>query len=382
MLRRAVRLAMRGRGAVEPNPMVGCVLERDGLVVAEGFHAAFGQAHAEPSALDAAGAAARGATAFVTLEPCCHVEKKTPPCVPSLIAAGVRRVVVGCLDPNPQVNGRGVAMLRDAGVEVVAPRLEEECRQLIAPFIARTLHARPYVTLKWAQSSNGQIAGARGRRVRISGDAADRQVHRLRGRCDAIAVGTNTVLADDPLLTARGVPDARRPVRVILSNGLNIPPGRRLIETARQFATLVYCAASAAEARPDLVAVLRGAGVEVVPLPPRDLGRFSFDDALRDLAARGASHVLVEPGPTLAHALIARGQADRAWVIHSPRAIEDAAGFAASRAPDMPWPSTGHVNLRGDVLVEHLNPSSPVTFAAMPSADLVLAGADAENAAT
>src|SRR5215207_9043429 len=147
-LRRAIRLAMNGRGGVEPNPMVGCVIVKDGRVVGEGIHAKYGQPHAEPTALASCIESPEGATAYVTLEPCCHTNKQTPPCAPRLIAAKIARVVIGCLDPNPDVNGRGVAMLRAAGIVVDGPICEAECRQHLAAFTARTVYGRPYVTLK------------------------------------------------------------------------------------------------------------------------------------------------------------------------------------------------------------------------------------------
>jgi riboflavin biosynthesis protein RibD len=245
LLRRAIRLAMSGRGLVEPNPMVGCVLASpQGEVLGEGWHIRFGGAHAEPTALqDAAGRqnAARGGHAYVTLEPCCHTNKKTPPCAPRLIAAGVARVLVGCLDPNPDVNGKGIAMLRAAGIEVeiAPPTLRDECRQLIAPFVALTTHRRPYVTIKWAETADGHVAGPRGQRLKITNAASDLLIHTLRARCDAIAVGTNTVLSDDPLLTARGPSFGRVVRRVILSNTLKVPMTSRLVQTARQTPTIV-----------------------------------------------------------------------------------------------------------------------------------------------
>jgi diaminohydroxyphosphoribosylaminopyrimidine deaminase/5-amino-6-(5-phosphoribosylamino)uracil reductase len=177
-LRRAIRLAMNGRGAVEPNPMVGCVIVKDGQVIGEAYHAHFGGPHAEPLAL-ACAKSPEGATAYVTLEPCCHTNKKTPPCVPKLIEAKLARVVIGTLDPNPEVNGKGVAMLRAAGIQVDGPALEDEARQLNAAFIKGTLHQRPYVTVKWAQSADGKVAGPGGQRVWISNRAAFRACTRF-----------------------------------------------------------------------------------------------------------------------------------------------------------------------------------------------------------
>jgi len=164
-MRRAMELAARGRGAVEPNPMVGCVIVRDGRVIGEGFHRKFGEAHAEPTALAACVESPRGSTAYLTLEPCCHVGKKTPPCVPRLIDAGVARVVVGCLDPNPKVSGKGVEQLREAGIEVTVGVLEAEAKQLIAAFFALVKYGRPYVTLKWAESADGKVGGPPGERL-------------------------------------------------------------------------------------------------------------------------------------------------------------------------------------------------------------------------
>src|SRR5688572_13946707 len=215
-MRRAIRLAMNGRGHVEPNPMVGCVIVKDGRVIGEGFHATFGGPHAEPNALANCTESPAGATAYVTLEPCCHTNKKTPPCVPALIGAKVARVVVGCLDPNPDVNGKGIQQLRVAGVEVVGPVLEAEAKQLIAPFLARVRENRPYVTLKWAESADGKVAGEMGRRVQISNPLSSSRVHELRGTSDAILIGSRTALLDDPLLTARGASGSRVPLRAVM----------------------------------------------------------------------------------------------------------------------------------------------------------------------
>jgi len=373
-IRRAIRLAMNGRGRVEPNPMVGCVLLKDGRVIGEGFHAQFGGPHAEPEALAACTESPAGATAYVTLEPCCHTDKKTPPCTPRLIAARVARVVVGCLDPNPDVNGKGLAMLRAAGIEVVGPVLEGPAKQLIAPFLANVNHLRPYVTLKWAQSSNGMVAGRMGRRVRITGDASDRLVHALRARCDAIAVGTNTVLNDDPLLTARPADGKSRPLlRVVLSNTLKLPLESRLVRSAKEHPVIVYGSTSAVAQNASDVAHLRKAGVEVIALPDHE-GHFSFADVLTDLHARRVTHLLVEPGPTLTRYFFSRGQADRVWVFRSANSLDEEGGLAISSAPLVNYPVTGEFAVDSvDTVTEYLNPASPVFFAAEPSADLVLA---------
>jgi diaminohydroxyphosphoribosylaminopyrimidine deaminase / 5-amino-6-(5-phosphoribosylamino)uracil reductase len=170
MMRRAIALAMRGRGRVEPNPMVGCVIVRDGRVIGEGFHEQFGGPHAEVNALAACTESTEGATAYVTLEPCCHTNKKTPPCTPRVIEAKLGRVVVGSVDPNPDVNGRGLDQLRAAGIQVTQGVLDESAKQLLAPFIARVVYDRPYVTLKWAETADGKVAGAAGQRLNISNE--------------------------------------------------------------------------------------------------------------------------------------------------------------------------------------------------------------------
>lgn len=370
-MRAALGLATRGRGHVEPNPMVGCVIARDGRAIGEGFHERFGGAHAEINGLAACTEDPAGATAYVTLEPCCHENKKTPPCVPRLMAAKLGRVVVGTLDPNRQVSGEGVRQLRAAGIEVTVGVLEPECRQLIAPYIARTLHNRPYVTLKWAVSADGKIAGRQGRAVRITNDVATAAVHALRGLCDAIAVGTNTLVNDDPLLTARTPDPPRRPIRVVLSNRLILPGDRRLFNAVGAAPVLVYTARTRSDSRE--ADAIRRSGAEVFGLPESDNWRgdvrFSMRDVYADLAQRDVTHLLVEPGAKLARELIERNQADRAWVIRGRVTIGDD-GIAA---PSCSWPPVASANLDGDRLREKLNIGSHCYFAAEPSPDLRIA---------
>jgi diaminohydroxyphosphoribosylaminopyrimidine deaminase/5-amino-6-(5-phosphoribosylamino)uracil reductase len=352
--------------------MVGCVLVREGRVIGEGYHTAVGQPHAEPEALadcQQRGESPRRATAFVTLEPCCHTDKRTPPCVPTLIKAGISRVVAGALDPNPQVAGRGLAQLREAGVKVDDPPAEvaAECRQLIAPFVAGMLHRRPYVTAKWAESADGRVAGKHGRPIHLTGAAADAAVHGLRSRCDAIAVGTNTLVNDDPRLTVRGVEDPpRRPLRVVLSNAAHLPPASRLFHTPEHGPILIYTAADPADAPPS---------VEIVRLPATDTTRgtrrFAFADALADLHARGVTHLLLEPGPTLATALLSRHQINRIWHLTCPTKIIGHDGLPAPKLPPTLQP-TATVRLGPDQLIEYLDPASPTFATATASADFSL----------
>jgi diaminohydroxyphosphoribosylaminopyrimidine deaminase/5-amino-6-(5-phosphoribosylamino)uracil reductase len=367
MMRRALRLAMRGRGGVEPNPMVGCVIARGERVIGKGYHSMFGGPHAEREALGVCTEDPRGATAYVTLEPCCHTDKKTPPCVPALISARLARVVAAALDPNPSVSGEGLKQLCSAGIETEVGLLGPEARQLIGPFTARMVHARPYVTLKWAQSADGKVGRAAGPRVQISNERSTRVVHELRAKSDAILVGINTVLADDPLLTARGVEKARPLLRVVLDPRLRIPMDSKLVRTARQSPVLVFAARGADEQRRRQV---EGLGVSVVEVSLDD-GRLPLGHVLRRLP-QGVSHLLVEPGPTLAASFLSGGLADRVWVIQSPNVLGEAGAVDAPMLDEASYPPAGSVELEGDVLTERLNRHSAVYAALEPSADLAL----------
>lgn len=374
MMRRAIRLAMNGRGRVEPNPMVAAIIVKDSRVIGEGFHAQFGGPHAEPTALSSLTDSAEGATAYVTLEPCCHTNKKTPPCVPALIEAKLARVVVGCVDPNPDVNGQGLEMLRAAGIDVEVNILEDPAKQLLAPFIARTVYDRPYVTLKWAETADGKVAGRDGKPMRITNEKTTRLVHQLRARCDAIMIGIGTALIDDPLLTARDVPDPRPLARVVLDSQLRLPMESKLVRTARQTRLLVEFDRRLAEAERDKLNALQQAGVQPFMVERRFDG-LNLEQVLSPLAHFGAAHVLVEAGPTLANSFFhEQTLADRVWLFRSPNAINEPTAPAGVGVPAN-YVKTGEIDIDGDLLSEYLNPNSPVFFAAEPSADFVLASA-------
>jgi diaminohydroxyphosphoribosylaminopyrimidine deaminase / 5-amino-6-(5-phosphoribosylamino)uracil reductase len=366
-LRRAIRLAMKGRGRVEPNPMVGCVIVKDGRIIGEAYHGRFGGPHAEPSSLAACTENCTGATAYITLEPCCHTNKKTPPCVPRLIAAGIKRVVIGCLDPNPNVDGKGVKMLREAGVEVVGPILEDEAKQLNAAFIKGTLSARPYVTMKWAESCNGRIAGASGKRHQISNNRAMRVVHEMRARSDTILVGINTVLTDDPQLTVRNVETFRPLTRAVLDSNLRLPIESMLARTGAG-EVIVFCSKQTFHDSPR-VAELEALGLKVSPIRATSSNRLMLDDVLFDLDDRG-QNILIESGPTLAQSFFEQNLCDRIWVIRSPKSIDDPTAPFAQKVPQ-DYIKTAEVDLEGDLLTEYLNPKSPACFSAQPSADVV-----------
>ncbi|HEY8668623.1 MAG TPA: bifunctional diaminohydroxyphosphoribosylaminopyrimidine deaminase/5-amino-6-(5-phosphoribosylamino)uracil reductase RibD, partial [Tepidisphaeraceae bacterium] len=301
-----------------------------------------------------------------TLEPCCHTNKKTPPCLPALLEAKLARVVVGCPDPNPQVAGRGIQQLRDAGLEVDLSSLESECQQLIAPYIAGTLHHRPYVTLKWARSADGKVAGAGGRRFQISNARSMRIVHELRGRCDAIMVGCHTVQWDDPLLTARDVANPRSLLRVVVDSELQTPIESQLVQTAKKWPVIIYCVWKGW----DEGQTHQELGVEIVTVGAGRNRRVDLREVLTDLAARGVTHLLVEPGPALARSFLNENLADRVWVFDSPKAIGEP---DSPHAPDVPYPVTASHDVDGDILTEYLNPQSAAFFANLPSPDFHLA---------
>ena len=324
-MRRALAEAERGRGAVEPNPMVGAVVVGNGQLVAFGHHARFGGPHAEVVALERAGAAARGATLYVTLEPCCH-RGKTPPCTEAVLRAGIARVVAAMGDPFPKVAGGGLARLRAAGLEVeLGPEAEAiEARRLNAPYLKRVATGRPYVTAKWAMTLDGKIATARGDSKWISCARSRALVHEVRGRMDAIVVGIGTVLADDPQLTARP-PGPRVPVRVVLDSEARLPLDSRLATTAREVPVRV---AVTARAPIDRCAELASLGCEVVVLSSV-AGRVSIAALLDDLGRQGATNLLVEGGSVVLGRFLAEGLIDEVDVFIAPM-IE---GGAHSVAP-------------------------------------------------
>jgi diaminohydroxyphosphoribosylaminopyrimidine deaminase/5-amino-6-(5-phosphoribosylamino)uracil reductase len=312
-MRRALTLAERGRGATSPNPLVGCVLVRDGAIVGEGHHARAGGPHAEAVALADAGDAARGATAYVTLEPCDH-HGRTPPCSAALIEAGVRRVVVATLDPDPRVDGAGVRRLRDAGVEVEVGLLEDEARAQNEAFLTSQARGRPFVLYKTAMTLDGKIATRTGHSRWITGEASRARVQRWRHELDAVAVGVTTVLLDDPRLTAR-VEGGRTPLKVVFDSVARTPPDAALLrpdDAGVPARTIVYVGPQAPEARR---AALRAAGAEVVVLDG-PAGRPAVGAALADLDAREVRSLLLEGGGTLAWSFLEADAVDRvAWFI-------------------------------------------------------------------
>ncbi|MFB4205228.1 bifunctional diaminohydroxyphosphoribosylaminopyrimidine deaminase/5-amino-6-(5-phosphoribosylamino)uracil reductase RibD [Arhodomonas sp. KWT2] len=319
LMARAIRLARRGLYTTDPNPRVGCVIARAGEIVGEGWHERAGGPHAEVHALRAAGAAAHGATAYVTLEPCAH-HGRTPPCADALAEAGVARVVVAGTDPNPAVAGGGLERLRGAGVDVAAGLMAAQARGLNPGFLRRMAEGMPWVRVKLAASLDGRTAMASGESRWITGAPARRDVHRWRARSSAMLTGIGTVLADDPALTVRDV-DAPvvQPARYVIDPSLRLPETARLVTDGG--GVTVFCS------WPDdaRVASLEAAGARVVPLPPDPEGRPVLTAVLAAMARDGVNEVMVEAGPTLAGAVVAAGLADELIVYYAPHLMGDAA---------------------------------------------------------
>lgn len=313
---RALELAERGRGWVEPNPMVGAVVVRDGRIVGEGYHERFGGPHAEPNAIAAAGPeACRGATLYVTLEPCTHFGK-TPPCVPAIIAARFARVVAAMIDPDPRTQGRGLEQLRAAGIEVEVGLLEAEAQRLNAPFTKLTTRGLPFVTAKWAMSLDGKTATRTGDSRWVSSVPSRELVHVLRGQSDAVLVGIGTVLADDPLLTARP-PGPRVPARIVADSQARLPLASALARTAKDFPLIVATTEAApAERR----AALAAQGAEVLVLPALH-GRVSLPALMAELGSRRMTNVLLEGGGELCAAAVSAGLVDKVLAFVAPKLV-------------------------------------------------------------
>jgi diaminohydroxyphosphoribosylaminopyrimidine deaminase/5-amino-6-(5-phosphoribosylamino)uracil reductase len=312
-MRRALELAGRGWGRVAPNPMVGAVVVRSGDVVGEGWHAEFGRPHAEVVALGDAGSRAVGSTLYVTLEPCTHTGK-TPPCAPAVAAAGVARVVVGCLDPNPAAGG-GAEALRESGLRVDVGIEGEACAAQNAAYLWNRIRESPFVALKLALSLDGALARSEGVRTAITGPESRAWTHRLRAGFDAIMVGRGTVLADDPLLTVREAPGPRRPpVRVILDSGLSLPENARVVSTTETAPTWVLCGPEAPASRRSR---LEREGVRVLEVPGTD-GGVDVTRAMDRLGREGVTTVLAEGGARLARSLLEARRAQRMHLLYAP----------------------------------------------------------------
>lgn len=325
----ALRLAERGLYSTDPNPRVGCVLVRDGEMIAQAWHERAGQPHAEPLALAQAGEQARGATAYVTLEPCCH-QGRTPPCTEALIRAGVVRVVVAMEDPNPQVAGRGLKQLRAAGIQVETGLMQAEAQALNPGFIRRMGGGRPWVRCKLAMSLDGRTAMVNGESRWITSAAARADVQRLRARSSAIVTGIGTVLADDPGLNVRldpatGQPVAdpsalRQPLRVVLDSQLRLPPDARLLRLPGRTLVMTGVGDEHPHWNP-----LESAGAELRKVGRAAAGGLDLGEVLMELARRDGNEVLIEAGSQLAGAALRGGWIDELWLYVAPHLMGDGA---------------------------------------------------------
>jgi diaminohydroxyphosphoribosylaminopyrimidine deaminase/5-amino-6-(5-phosphoribosylamino)uracil reductase len=315
LMARAIAVAKQGDPS--PNPHVGCVIARvtdsSNEVVAEGHHQTAGQAHAETVALNAAGDRARGATAYVTLEPCNH-DGRTPPCVDALIAAGISRVAIGCRDPNPNVAGGGIERLKAAGIEVTLGVCEQAARDLIEPWAKFITNGTSYLSLKLALSLDGRIATKTGESKWITSREARAYGHQLRARHDAVMVGINTILADDPKLTVRAAV-GHSPVRLIADSKLRIPMDRHVVTTASEVST---CVITTDQADPEKRILLEAAGVQIILVPATSEGRCDMKAVLRELAKREVVSVLCEGGAELAGSLLQAQLVDRLYAFLAP----------------------------------------------------------------
>ncbi|HSJ09511.1 MAG TPA: bifunctional diaminohydroxyphosphoribosylaminopyrimidine deaminase/5-amino-6-(5-phosphoribosylamino)uracil reductase RibD, partial [Longimicrobiales bacterium] len=314
-MRHALALAGRARGMTRPNPLVGAVVVRDGAVLGTGWHQRLGGPHAEVNALDEAGESARGATLYVTLEPCTH-HGRTPPCTDAIIAAGISEVVIATRDPNPRARG-GADVLRDAGIRVIEDVERAAARRLNADFFHAHEQRSPFVTLKLAQSLDGAIAERPGTRSRLTGADANGEVHRLRAQHDAILVGIETVLADDPLLTVRDVPCIAPPLRIVLDTDARLPLDSQLVRTLEQAPACVACASDVPSER---VQALEQAGVRVLPLPRTPHG-IDIGALLRALFEMDVRSIFVDGGARVAESFLREKLVQRMHVFVAPVAL-------------------------------------------------------------
>lgn len=356
MMRRALALARKGEGRVEPNPLVGCVIARDGRIIGEGYHRRFGGPHAEIEALESCTRDPRGATVYVSLEPCCH-HGKTPPCTDALIRGGVARVVTPLRDPNSMVNGAGIRALHEAGITVQTGVLADEAAEVLAPFLTRVRLGRPYVIAKWAQSLDGVLVTPPGQSRWISCERSRRIVHRLRARVDAILVGVGTVVADNPLLTARDVPLRREAARVILDGQLRIPLSAKVVATAKTTPTLVFTTPQAEKTKK--AESLSRKGVEVIACRAKN-GRLLAGDCLSRLADREVTNLLVEGGPAILHAMLTVGMTDEVWLFLAPKIIGGRSqAHSLLSTPACGNPRSATVERSGDDLLLRLRLTDP-----------------------
>jgi diaminohydroxyphosphoribosylaminopyrimidine deaminase/5-amino-6-(5-phosphoribosylamino)uracil reductase len=332
---KALGLAERGLGSVAPNPMVGCVIVHQGRIVGRGWHREFGGPHAEVDALQSAGDQARGGTMYVTLEPCNHYGK-TPPCTDAILDSGIRRVVIGMPDPNPDVRGGGADRLEQAGLLVVRDVLREACEDLNEVYLANVQRQRPFIMLKIAQTLDGFIAPAKGVARWITSEESRTEVHRLRARYDAVLIGANTVRKDNPQLTVRHI-EGPQPYRVVLARNLAFPPKMALFSDEFRERTIIVASHKSCKAQPDEIRKIERAGVTVLPVTTAAGERASMSSAVQKLYEQlNIRSILVEGGAEVFSAFLGAGMTDRIDLFTAPKIIgEGMPAFSGLKARHM-----------------------------------------------
>jgi len=361
-MRRALALARRGLGKTSPNPMVGALFLRDGRVIGQGYHRLYGGNHAEINAILAARGDVAKATLYVTLEPCCHHGKKTPPCLDALLKHDLEKVVIGTADPNPQVNGRSIAALRERGIETQVGVLAEECRQLNEVYFKYIQTGMPFITVKYAQTLDGRIAAATGDSRWISSAPSLKLAHRLRSLHDSVLIGTGTALSDNPQLTVR-LAKGRNPIRVVIDTSLRIASDAHVLQDRDIAPTIVAATDRADQQRVDALA---RAGIKVITVPERGEGKIDLKCLLKKLGEMNISSVLVEGGSAIITSIVRQQLADRFVVITAPKlmgrgieAIGDLGSLTAGDAVQLTFRKTYR---SGDDLVIEARPrSAPLT---------------------
>jgi len=308
----ALTLAGKGMGHVNPNPLVGAVIVKDGEIIGQGYHEEYGQLHAERNALADCKISPAGATLYVTLEPCCHYGK-TPPCTEAIIGSGIKRVVIGSLDPNPLVSGKGVNILKEHGIEVVENVLKEECDKLNEVFFHYIRKKTPYVVMKYAMTMDGKIATATGRSKWITGELARENVHKDRNRYTAIMVGAGTILADDPQLTCR-MENGRNPIRIVCDTNLRTPLDASVIRTAKEIPTIIATSCNEKEKYETFLQ----AGCEIITISKKD-GHTNLKELMKELGERKIDSVLLEGGSTLNWSALQSGIVNKVQCYLAPK---------------------------------------------------------------
>ena len=330
-MRRAIELAKKGGGYVHPNPLVGCVVVKDDEIIAEGYHEKYGEFHAERNALTRCKTETKGASLYVTLEPCCHYGK-TPPCTEIITEKGIKKVFVGILDPNPLVAGKGVKILQDAGIEVEVGLCENEIREMNKVFLKYITTKRPYVIMKTAMTLDGKIAAYTGDSKWVTNEESRKKVHELRSELAGVVVGIGTVLADDPMLNVRLEGKHHQPVRIVVDSNLRIPVDSQLVKTAKEYRTIVATTVISTEAERngeisfncrrflDSLRSLEMTGVELLECQSNN-NHVDINDLMTKLGAMGIDSLLLEGGGTLNAAFLEAGCVDEVWAFIAPKII-------------------------------------------------------------